>query len=178
MNKPSKSNILKQIFLLVIVLSVICGLVYWAVQQDLRMSANDPQIQLAEDTATQLNSGGKLPVTAKINITQSLAPFLIIYDKQGNPILSQASLNGQTPLLPTGVLADTQKLGEDRLTWQPAHNVRIAAIITPYKNGYVLAGRNLREIEKREDQLTNEVGLSWGIGIIAIVFTIICLQIL
>ena len=39
-------------FLPVAVLATLCcGLVYAALQHDLRTGANDPQIQLAEDTA-------------------------------------------------------------------------------------------------------------------------------
>ena len=35
----------------------LCALVYLTVQQSLRMGANDPQIQMAEDAASQLNTG-------------------------------------------------------------------------------------------------------------------------
>ena len=45
-------------FLPVAVLATLCcGLVYGAVQQDLRMGANDPQLQLAEDAARALDAG-------------------------------------------------------------------------------------------------------------------------
>ena len=43
-------------FLPVAVLATLCcGFVYTAVQQDLRMGANDPQLQLAEDAAAFLD---------------------------------------------------------------------------------------------------------------------------
>src|SRR5438270_7168527 len=38
-------------------ITVLSGLVYVAVQQDLRQGANDPQIQMAEDAAVQLEAG-------------------------------------------------------------------------------------------------------------------------
>jgi len=35
-------------------LTLICALIYGVVQQDLRQTANDPQIQIAEATASEL----------------------------------------------------------------------------------------------------------------------------
>ena len=168
----------QQFFPLVVTLSVVCGLIYWAVQQDLRMGANDPQIQMVEDTVVLLNSGKTYAASRKIAIDKSLSPFIIIYDKKGNPIDSEALLSEKMPQLPLGVFSDAQNLGEDRLTWQPANGVRIAAVVAPFKNGFVLAGRNLREVEKREDQLFGEVVVSWFIGIIAIAISIFCVDIL
>jgi hypothetical protein len=39
--------------------TLCCGLVYALVQQDLRQSANDPQIQMAQDAARALDSGAR-----------------------------------------------------------------------------------------------------------------------
>jgi hypothetical protein len=58
-----------------------------AVQQDLRLGANDPQLQLAEDTARALDAGTPattLVATSKVDVATSLAPFLVIYDGAGN----------------------------------------------------------------------------------------------
>ena len=40
-------NILRHWFPLAVVATAFCGLVYVAVQQELRQNANDPQIQMA-----------------------------------------------------------------------------------------------------------------------------------
>ena len=69
-------------------------------------------------------------------------------------------LDGKTPALPAGVLESSKELGENRVTWQPRDGVRIAAIIVAYKDGYVLAGRNLREVEIREAQVSTFAGIT------------------
>ena len=68
--------------------TLLCGLLYLAVQQDMRTSANDPQIQLAEDAAAQIISGKQIdqvvPV-GKVDMATSLAPYLIVFNNQGVP---------------------------------------------------------------------------------------------
>lgn len=61
-------------------------------------------------------------------------------------------------------------MGENRLTWQPREGVRIAAVIVFYQDGFVLAGRSLREVEIREAQVTQFAGLTW---LLALVTTLI-----
>jgi len=53
MNRPRVDirKVLKQWLPLAIVIKLLCGLVYVAVQQEVRLSANDPQIGMAEDLA-------------------------------------------------------------------------------------------------------------------------------
>jgi hypothetical protein len=149
--------------------TIICAFVYIAVQQDLRQSANDPQIQIAEDTADILSSGA-LPQSAvpasKTDIASSLATYVVIADSQGQAITSSALLNGKTPMPPLGVLESALHRGENRVTWQPEPGVRSAIVVKPYSslaaNGYVIVGRSLREVEKREAQLTAIAFLFWA----------------
>jgi hypothetical protein len=148
-------------------ITALSGLVYVVAQQTYRQSANDPQIQMAEDAAAQLEAGAQ-PQTLvgpnKVDMARSLSPFLIIYDDTGSPIASSAQLNGQTPPLPSGVFTDVRKSGEDRITWQPQEGVRSATIITHFTGpdpGFVLSGRSLTEVEKRVDQLTPLLLLGW-----------------
>jgi hypothetical protein len=138
-----------------------------AVQQDLRQSANDPQIQLAEDLAADLTTGTD-PHTAapakKVDIAGSLAPFIIVFDEAGTPTVSSAQLGGRVPVVPSGVLEYVRQHGEERLTWEPRPGVRIAAVLVRYggpRPGFVLAGRSLREVERREDALRNYVAMAW-----------------
>lgn len=152
-------------FMIVIAVTCLCGLIYLTVQQSYRISANDPQVQMAEDTASSLERGQELVsfVERKIDIAQSLAPFLIVYDANGSVITSSALLDGNTPQLPSGVFDSVNTNGEDRFTWQPKEGVRIAAVVTKYKgirSGYILAGRSLREVENREDRLLWQVVLA------------------
>jgi hypothetical protein len=131
------------------------------------MGANDPQIQMAEDAADHLAGGGTpesvLPAS-RIDIARSLAPFVVVYDRAGGPLATSGLLHGQVPVLPSGVLDYVRDNGEDRVTWQPENGVRIAAVVTSYggpQPGFVLAGRSLREVEKRESQTESIVGILW-----------------
>jgi hypothetical protein len=134
----------------------LCGLAYLLVQQSLRMSANDPQIQMAEDAAAALNSGASaesvLPAE-KVELTASLAPFLIVYNDSGKLLASSATLHGAAPVYPSGVLDYVRQHGEDRVTWQPESGIRMATVVTRYDKGFVMAGRSLREVEIRVDNI-------------------------
>lgn len=153
-----------------IAITAFCVLAYASVQQAYRQGADDPQIQMAQDAANLLtNSANADSIVSpnKVFVDKSLAPFFIIYDENGNEVASSVTLDGQTPQLPDGVLDSTKELRENRLTWQPKEGVRIAAVIVSYQNGYVLAGRNLREVEARESQLTTFVSITWLLALIA-----------
>ncbi len=124
-------------------------------QQLLRGSADEPQLQLARDTAGALASGVEAQValgSTAVDVATSLAPFMIVYDPSGTVRFSTAQLEGKTPDLPGGVLADVAAQGEARFTWQPAPNVRLATVAVPIGDGsagYVLVGRSLAEVERR-----------------------------
>lgn len=148
-----------------VVISAFCALAYATVQQAYRQGANDPQIQMANDAVDALmdrrDMESLLP-TGQVSVDKSLAPFLIFYDAQGKVLASSVRLDGNTPELPAGVLdAARARGGENRVTWQPRPGVRIAAVIVSYRDGYVLAGRNLREVEAREAQTSTYAGLTW-----------------
>ena len=152
-----------------VTITAFCALTYATVQQSYRQGANDPQIQMAEDSVDALADGKTVEtvVTAdKVSVAKSLAPFLIAYDREGKVTASSVTLDGQTPELPNGVLASTMKLGENHITWQPKDGVRIAAVIVSYENGYMLAGRNIREVEVRESQLTTFAEITWALAIL------------
>ena len=141
----------------------LCALVYLCMQQSLRMSANDPQIQMAEDAASMLNHDAKVetvvPAT-QVEISESLAPFLMVFDPSGKVVASSAVLHGAVPEYPTGVLEAARQKGQNRVTWQPEAGVRMATVAVPYKNGFVMAGRSLLEVEKRESQIEELSGLA------------------
>jgi len=67
-------------------------------------------------------------------------------------------------LLPAGVLEYTRRRGQDRITWEPERGVRIAAVVVRHEGanaGFVLAGRSLREVEKRETKTELIAGAAW-----------------
>lgn len=149
--------------------TLFCALICLVGQQVLRMSANDPQIQMAEDTAEALARGGAATAMAsplRVDIAGSLAPFLIVFDDKGQPLASSGLLRGRIPAPPPGVFAWAREHGENRLTWQPARGVRIAAVLVRYRgatSGFVLAGRSLREVEERERNIGLLAGAAWAV---------------
>lgn len=160
-------NILRVFFPLAVVITLFSGMLYVAVQQVLRQSANDPQIQMAEDAASALASGkpveSVVPASV-VDIAASLSPYLVVYDDAGKPIAASGLLHNQMPALPPGVFDYVRQKGEDRITWQPEPGVRSAAVVTRAggsRPGFVLAGRSLREVENRETNMEQLLGLGW-----------------
>lgn len=160
-------SVLKSWLPLALITTALCGLVYVAVQQDMRQGANDPQIQLAEDIAGLLGAGQNpqafLPQVT-VDIASSLGTYISIYNQSGEPIGSSAILAGTIPKVPLGSLTYAKEHGENRITWQPRSDVRSAIVIVPYNgktSGYVVVGRSLREVEVRENRLTLEVAAVW-----------------
>ena len=163
---------------LVVCGTLLMGLVYAAVQQDLRMTANDSPVQIVQEVTDALKQGADpqsiVPPTPT-DLSSSLAAFVIIYDKNGQEVASSAELNGKTPALPGGVLATVDKRGDDRFTWAPGSGVREAVVVGKYAtstatNGYVLAGQSLRETEKHESQQLMLAALAWIVFVVVSFF--------
>jgi hypothetical protein len=156
-------QIFKRWLPLAIATAGLCGLAYMTVQQSLRQGANDPQIQMAEDAASALNGGASvnsiMPAT-NVELTTSLAPFIIVFDDSGNVLAASATLHGSVPVYPSGVLDYARQHGEDRVTWQPETGVRMATVVARYDKGFVLAGRSLREVEIRESNIEEISGVA------------------
>jgi len=168
-------NIFKLWLPFAVVITAFSMLAYASVQQVYRQGANDPQIQMANDAADALNSDSSIDSIVpqeKVSFAKSLAPFYVIYDTEGKPVTGSGVLDGNLPEIPKGVLDNAKQMGENRRTWQPNDSVRIASVVVPYKDGFVLAGRNLREVEAREAQVSGFAGTTWILAMIA-TFTVI-----
>jgi len=170
---------------LAIVIVAGFGFSYLVIQQALRMGANDPQVQMAEDASVALAYSANVDQVVpaqKVDISNSLAPFLIVYDSTGKVMASSATLQGVTPVLPPGVLDYVRIHGEDRVTWQPAPGVRIAAVIAPVETqamgspAFVLAGRSLRESEARADQFLQLTAAGMLFTLIVVLAAVILLE--
>lgn len=163
MAKPSKQNVFYWLALLIVGFGIV-GFVAFVVQQNYRLSANDPQIQMAEDTAAALQQGrapSKLVPPGSVDITRSLAPFETIIDKQLRIVATNATANDAGLLLPpSGVFKDAAKKGEMRFTWQTAEGQRFATVVVPTANNFVITARSLKEVEKREDLLMIMAGVT------------------
>jgi hypothetical protein len=171
-------EIIKKWLPLAIATAGLCALVYLTVQQSLRMGANDPQIQMAEDAASSLNTGASVETvvpSTKVEIADSLAPFVIVFDNSGKVLASSATLHGVVPAYPAGVLDYVRQKGQDRVTWQPEAGVRIAAVVVAFggaQPGFVLAGRSLREVEIRESQVEQITGIAWLVTLAVSLFIV------
>lgn len=154
------------VFLPLAVLATLgSGLLYVVVQQELRWGANDPQIQLAEDAARALDAGATpaaVAGTAKVDVAASLSPFIVVYDASGGVLAAGGQLDGADPVPPLGVLGQARTGSPSMVTWQPRSGVRIASVTVAWRGGTVLAGRSLREVERREDLALLLVGAGWA----------------
>jgi hypothetical protein len=107
--------------------------------QLLRLQANDPQVQMAEDAAARLVAGAGpelvLPPGGDVAIEHSLAPWLLVYDASGTPLAGSGRLHGALPRMPGGVLPFARAHGGHRLSWQPEAGVRQALVIVPVRGG-------------------------------------------
>jgi hypothetical protein len=139
-------------------------IVYGAAQQNLRLTADDPQAALAQRTAARLDAGTS-PAAAvpaeQVDLAQSLDPFVLVFDANGHVLASSATLHSQVPDYPTGVFDTVRARGEDRVTWQPERGVRNATVAVAWQGGFVMAGRSLRLTEQHVDQISLVVGAGW-----------------
>lgn len=147
-----------------LVITIVFGTIYVVAQQVLRLTANDPQVQLAHDLSPQV-TGDKLPNaadTGNVDIGSSLAPFVVIYNKDGQAVAGSGYLHGQLPKIPKGVLTSSSRKSDNRVTWEPENGVRIASVTVATKDGhYVVAGRSLQEVEKRTSRILLLVLFGW-----------------
>lgn len=139
--------------------------IFTAAQHIIRMEANNPQVQLAEDTAILLDGGAEpgTVVGPAIDITKSLQAFTTIYDENGASVATSGLDDGKAPTFPIGALkASTSH--EHRVTWQRASGLRFAAVIVavPSKHWYVVTARSLREPEKTVSEITWMLAAAWA----------------
>lgn len=150
--------------------TVLAGLVFGTVQADIWRSANDPQVQLAEDAAARLDAGAaprSVVPPGVVDMVRSPAPYTIVFDSSGRPLASSALLHGKVPAPPQSAFAVVRGGGQDLMTWTPAQGVRMAAVLVSYKGGYVLAGRSLSSIEQREAGLRLLALAGWLAALVA-----------
>jgi hypothetical protein len=153
--------------------TLLAGLVFGVAQQGLRSGANDPQLQLAEDAARALDDGGDPAAVVgpgKVDVAVSLAPFAVVFDAAGRAVASSGVLDGADPVPPPGVLAYAAADVPNIVTWQPREGVRVATVTARWRDGTVMAGRSLREVERRVDQALLLVGVGWAVTMAAAAF--------
>jgi hypothetical protein len=130
---------------------------------------------MATDAINALESGAApqdLVATNRIDIAESLAPYLAIYDTSHQIVATSATLHGEPLAPPSGVFDNAQTNGMNILTWQPEAGVRSAIVVKSYPGGFVLAGRSLQSVEERETSL-EQLLLIGGLATLALTFAAI-----
>lgn len=157
----------------ILLVSVIFATIYGVIQYNIRSAADDPQLQISQDEAQNLTNGmtPQGVVGNAIPIDKSLSPFTIVYFRDGTVAASSAALEGKVPKLPIGVLKSTTEKKSHRVTWEPKKGVRIATVVTATPTYYVLAGRNIREIERREQTSLFIVVAGWLVAVSVLLLT-------
>lgn len=163
---------IKRFVPLALIVTIIFGTIYTVSQQVLRLTANDPQIQVASDLARDAAAGNTITADSrKVDLALSLSPFVIVLDDKLNIKSSNAYLEGKQPLPPKGVFDYAKTNLDDRVTWQPKKGVRLALVVKYFEGkqkGYIAVGRSLAEVEKRSDDLLKLTGfgLAAALGIL------------
>lgn len=152
----------------IIILTVAFGTMWGLAHYGLRQSANDPQVQLAYDAASNLASGAKPEDIAAepVPVDASLAPFLTIYDKAGKAVAGTGTIDGKLPVIPLGVLGQAELSGYHAVTWEPKDSLRLAAVAVSGKDYYVVSARSLYLIEKRLDDVLILATAGWAISVL------------
>lgn len=145
------------------------------VQQNYRMSANDPQIDGLESAIEKINEGAQieamLPPIGETEISKIHQPFAIAFDETGKVLGSTVNVDGQNPNFPLSALEKTKNGDQSRITWQPKKDAREAVVIAHYsqkdgKSGYVVVGRSLKETEARINQALLIAGLGCFVALL------------
>jgi hypothetical protein len=105
----------------------------------------------------------------KLDVTTSLQPFVIIYDKNYKPLAGTGYLDGKLPSIDKGVLQNTTTDHNNAVTWEPKSGVRIATVTVKVGNYYVLGGQSLRLTESRADMLLKLAVLGWFVIVVCVV---------
>lgn len=167
---------------LAVLATLVAGLVFGVAQQSLRSDANDPQLQMATDAARALDAGmdpaAVVGAGKVVDLAVSLAPFLVVYDTGGRVLASSGVLDGADPVPPTGVLEHAAADAPNVVTWQPRTGVRVATVTARWGGGTVMAGRSLREVERREDQVLLLVAAGWFVTLAALALASIVAEII
>jgi hypothetical protein len=171
-------SVLAQWVPLAVLAGAVAALVYLTAQQVWRQQANDPQVQLAEDAAARLAAGAApaaVVLPEPVDIGRSLAPFVTVFDASGRVLATSGRLHAADPVPPAGVLARARRTGGNGVTWQPEPGVRIATIEVAVHGSdgtVVLAGRSLREVERRVSRFGTIVALGLLATLVALLVAV------
>lgn len=156
-----------------VVATVLAATSYAMTQEVTRSSANDAPRAAAQRAVNALSSGAApaaVTLGALVDLATDLSPFLTVHGPDGAVLSTTARLDGVTPVVPPGVLAEARRQGIDQVTWQPRSGVRAAIIAMPWRSaaqqGVVVAGASLRPAEDRQGQLLLLLLAGWLVALL------------
>jgi hypothetical protein len=157
---------------LAVAITLLSGLAYGIGQQVYRQSLDDPQQQIAEDTArivvAGLDPAVLAPKGSAIEISESLGTWMAFYDTRLEPKAATGLLHGVIPNIPAGVFDTAKTRGTYAVSWQPEPGVRQALVIVKAGDrGYAVSGRNMRAVEDRIGDLGTLVLVYWALSMLA-----------
>jgi hypothetical protein len=157
-------------FATIIVATILFGTIYVVAQQLNRQSANDAPLRLASQVAAELRKGqaSTLDTQTHVDLSQSLAAFVVIEDAKGNPSAGSGFLQGSLVSLPTGVLESAATRGQDNVTWEPQPGLRFATVTLKVGEQFVSAGQSLKPSEDRVDTVQLLVGFGWFVSMLVL----------
>jgi hypothetical protein len=154
----------------IVVATVLFGTIYVVAQQLDRQGANEAPLRLASQVAAELREGQTTTVDAQphVDLSRSLAAFVVVEDAQGSATSGSGFLKGALVSLPTGVLANAAKNGQDNVTWQPQAGLRFATVTLKVGDQFVTAGQSLKPSEDRDGNIQLLVGFGWLVSMLVL----------
>ena len=139
---------------LAVLATLTCGLVYAEVQQALRSGANDPQYQMAEDTASRLDAARRPRIWWTPPRSWMRRPASRPSRSSSTPVAGcsrpTSTLDGGQPVPPMGVLSAAKPGSPNAVTWQPREGSGSLQVTVAWSGGTVLVGRSLQRVEEQE----------------------------
>ena len=149
-------------------------------QQAGRRAADDVPRAMATRAAKQLSqglAGAQVVGASPVDLAADPTPFVIVYDPAHRVLASGATVAGEPPALPSGVLDAAVAGGEDHVSWQPRSGVREAVVALPWgdgrSSGGVVAGASLQPTENRSRALLWGAVIGWLIMVCAVTVAIL-----
>jgi hypothetical protein len=170
--KHDMASILKKWLTLGFCVTAILFFTLVVVRQDLRLSADDTQAEIAGNVELALADGTPFKYFSSANpvkIGKSLTPYVILYDRNGVPLAGNGSLDGNFPVPPKGTFDYLLAHGEDRFTWEPIPGVREAVVARVHGDKepvFIVVGRSLVEVESHISELTRISIVFWVVSML------------
>ena len=154
----------------IVVATILFGTVYVVAQQLDRQGANEAPLRLASQVAAELREGQTTTLDAQphVDLSRSLAVFVVVEDAQGSATSGSGFLNGALVSLPSGVLANAAKTGQDNVSWQPEADLRFATVTLRAGDQFVTAGQSLKPSEDRDNNIQALVEFGWLVSMLVL----------